>query len=103
MKTSQSAYERGLWNLLEGRFHLFKIEPRKAIPFFKECKDFFIQDGRDLEILWSIIWLTAAYDQAGQKEEARAEIREFLSVGTNPDHALLMTLRQASSWFKDLQ
>ena len=103
MKANQSAYERGLWALLEGRYHLSKNEYRRAILLLKECKEFFIQDGRDLELQWSMVWLTAAYDAAGERDNARAEIREFLSVGTIPDHALLVTLRQAGSWLKDLQ
>jgi len=102
MKMSKSAYERGLWALLEGRFYLLKGEPKKASLFLKECNASFIQDGRDLEILWSIVWLAAAYEQAGQRENARAGIREILTLGTNPNHALLMTLHQAGSWLKDL-
>lgn len=103
LKTTQSAYERGLWALLEGRLHLMKIESRKAIALLKECKTFFTQDGRDLETLQSMIWLTAAYDQARQREDARAEIHEILALGANPGHALLITLRQISAWLKDLQ
>ena len=103
MKMSQSAYERGLCALLEGRLQLAKTEPRKAIPLLKECKAIFMQDGRDLEILWSIIWLTTAYEQAGQRENAQREIREIIDRGANADHALLMTLRQAGSSLRDLQ
>ncbi len=101
MRINQSAYERGLWSLLEGRFRLIKDEPKKAIPFLKECKDFFTQDGRDLEMLWSTIWLAAAYGQAGESENARLEFQEFLSIGSNPDHALLAVIRQASPWLKE--
>lgn len=103
LKTVQSIYERGLWTLLEGRLQIMKIEPRKAIALLKECKTFFTEDGRDLETLQSMIWLTAAYDQARQKEDACAEIREILALGSNPGHALLITLGQAGPWFKDLQ
>ncbi len=103
MKLSQSAYERGLWALLEGKYHLVKGEPRKAIHFFEQCKEFFTQDGRDLELQWSMVWLTAAYDQAGERGNARAEIQGFLSTGAPPDHALLITLRQAGLWLQDLQ
>src|SRR5258706_568450 len=103
LKTIQSAYEHGLWALLEGRYYLLKNEPRKAIVLLRECKGFFIQDGRDLELQWSKIWLTAALDRTGERDNARAEIREFLSTSTTPDHALLITLRQAGSWLKGLQ
>jgi ATP/maltotriose-dependent transcriptional regulator MalT/DNA-binding SARP family transcriptional activator len=103
MRISQSAYERGLWSLLEGKYHLFKNEPRKAIHIFVKCKEFFAQDGRDLELQWSMVWLTVAYDQAGERENARAEIQELLSIVAPPDHALLVTFRQANLWLKDLQ
>ena len=103
MKTTQSSYERGLWALLEGRYFLNKNEPRKAIPLLKECKELFTQDGRDLELHWSMVWLTAAYESMGERESARAEIRGFLAVNVVPDHALLVTLRQASPWLKGLQ
>ncbi len=103
LKLSQSAYERGLWSLLEGRFYLLNGEARKAIRLLQECKNFFIQDGRDLEIQWSIIWLGAAFDQAGQRNAARAELKELLPAGTNPDHALLVAFRPAAEWFSDWQ
>ncbi|HXF86099.1 MAG TPA: tetratricopeptide repeat protein [Anaerolineales bacterium] len=103
IKSSQSAYERGLWALFEGKYHLFKNEPRKAVQNLKEGKEFFAQDGRDLELQWSRIWLAAAWNCAGEKENARAEIREVLSGGQFPDHALLVAIRQAERWLKDLQ
>ncbi|NUQ85682.1 MAG: tetratricopeptide repeat protein [Anaerolineales bacterium] len=103
VKKSQSAYERGLWALFEGKYYLLKNEPQKAIVNLKECKEFFIQDGRDLELQWSVVWLTAAYDCAGDRENARAEIREILSLNTAPDHALLIAVRQAGPWLKTLQ
>ena len=102
MRVSQSAYERGLWALIEGRYLLARNESRKAIHPLWESKELFAQDGRDLELQWSMVWLTAAYDRAGERDKARAGIREFLS-GAVPDHALLVTLRQAGSWLTDLQ
>jgi len=103
IKISQSAYERGLWALFEGRFHLMRGDTRKAIRFLQECKNFFTQDGRDLEIQWSMVWLSAAYDQAGQRDLVRIEMKELLAAGANPDHALLVTFRQAAEWLNDLQ
>jgi len=103
MRVSQSAYERGLWLLFEGKYYLFKKEPRKAVSLLRECKECFTQDGRDLELQWSMIWLTAAYNCAGEKDSAREEIQEFLSGAVTPDHALLVTLRQAGLWLKELQ
>jgi LuxR family maltose regulon positive regulatory protein len=103
LKTNPSIYERGLWALLEGRSHLLNDNPKKAISLLQECKSLFTQDGRDLEIRWSTIWLTAAYDEAGLREAARAEIKELLANGANPEHAVLVTLRQVDAWLSDLQ
>ena len=100
---SQSAYERGLWALFEGRYYLLYGEGRKAIRFLQECKNFFIQDGRDLEIQWSMIWLSVAYEQSGQRKLARAELKELLPAGTTVDHALLVAFRPAAEWLSDLQ
>jgi tetratricopeptide (TPR) repeat protein len=38
LKTNPSAYERGLWALLEGRNHLLQHEFKKAIPLLQEGK-----------------------------------------------------------------
>ncbi len=103
MSTSQSAYERGLWALLEGRFCLLKNEYGKAILHLKDCKEFFIQDGRDLELQWSTVWLTVAYDCKNERENARKEIRALITNSTSTDHALLVTLWQTESWLKSLQ
>ena len=103
IKMSQSAYERGLWNLFEGRFYLLKGEPKKAIRLLQECRDFFVQDGRDFELHWSTIWLIAAYEQAEQTDRAHVEIRDFFAVEKNPDYMTLVALRQAAPWLEGLQ
>jgi two-component SAPR family response regulator len=68
-----------------------------------ECKELFNLDGRELELHWCMVWLTAAREGVKERENARTEIQEFLSVNAIPDHALLVTLRQAAPWLKDLQ
>jgi ATP/maltotriose-dependent transcriptional regulator MalT/two-component SAPR family response regulator len=103
IKSSQSVYERGLWALLEGRYHLLKQEPRKALVQLKECKEYFAQDGRDLELLWSRIWLIAAYQQAGEAHNARAELQRIIAMGTPPEHELLVSIIQALPWLEELQ
>ncbi len=74
LKVNPSTYERGLWSLLQGRTHLLKHETKKAISFLKDGKDYFMQDGREYETLWCLVWLMAAYEQAGQRENARGAI-----------------------------
>jgi len=103
IKSSQSVYERGLWALLEGRYYLIKKEPQKALTRLKECKEYFVQDGRDLELLWSMIWLGAAFHQAGERDTAHAELQRVLATGVPPDHALLVSFRQALPWLDGLQ
>jgi len=103
MRSTQSLYERGLWTLLEGRYFLYRNELRKSVSLLQECREFFAQDGRDLELHWSMVWLTAALESLGQRENARTEIQGFLSGEVVPDHALLVALRQASPWLKGLQ
>ena len=103
MKGNPSAYERGLWTLLEGRYFLCKNQPHRAVQLIKECKDLFSHDGRDLELHWSLVWLSAAYESMGVRDSARAEIQGFISVNIVPDHALLVAFRQAFPWIKNLQ
>ncbi len=103
LKTNPSAYERGLWALLEGRNHLLEKEAKKAISLLQEGKSCFIQDGRESESQWCVIWLVAAYDQVGRREHARTEFRELLAARNKPTHALLIALHQASPHLKDLQ
>ncbi|NTW12261.1 MAG: tetratricopeptide repeat protein, partial [Anaerolineales bacterium] len=102
-RTSQSTYERGLWLLLEGRYFLLKNEPKKAIPLFRECRELFLQDGRDLEWQSSVIWLAAAHCQAGEPGNASVLMREILSENTTLDHTLLVALQQSVKWLTDLQ
>jgi ATP/maltotriose-dependent transcriptional regulator MalT/two-component SAPR family response regulator len=101
--TSRSSYEYGLWNLLKGRFQILQKRPRKAISFLQDCKNSFTQDGRDLETLWSIVWLTVAYAQIGQVQRARDEIQDVLKSAGVPDHALLITILQAAPYLADLK
>ncbi|HAV77043.1 MAG TPA: hypothetical protein DCX53_06790 [Anaerolineae bacterium] len=103
IKSSQSAFERGLWAMLEGRYFLKKDEPRKALQHLKKCKEFFIQDGRDLELLWTMIWLAASYNLIGERDNARMELQGVLAMGMPPDHALLVSFRQALPWLDGLQ
>ncbi|MCO6433407.1 tetratricopeptide repeat protein, partial [Nitrosomonas nitrosa] len=102
-KISQSAYERGLWLLLEGRYLLQKDNPKKAIHLINESRDLFVQAGRDLEWQWSIIWLSAAWCQLNNKKQAVVVLREILSDNTSLDHALLVMFRHAIPWLKVLQ
>jgi LuxR family transcriptional regulator, maltose regulon positive regulatory protein len=101
--TNPSTYDRGLWAFLQGRTHLLKHEIKKAISLLQEGKDCFLEDGRESESQWCMVWLTAAYDQAGQIENARVEFREMFTLRNKPTHAILITMHQASLYLKALQ
>jgi two-component SAPR family response regulator len=101
--SNPSAYERGLWALFQGRDHLLRHEGRKAVSLLRESKNCFLQDGRETESQWSMVWLIAAYEQAGQLENARTELREVLGLRNKPTHAVLITLHQAFPYLKSLQ
>lgn len=104
MEVTSSAYERGLWAWLQGRNHLLKHETKKAIPLLQEGKDCFIQDGRESESQWCMVWLIAAYEQAGQTENARIEFQEISTAARGkPAHAALIALHQACQYLTTLQ
>jgi two-component SAPR family response regulator/Flp pilus assembly protein TadD len=103
LKINPSAYERGLWALLEGKNHLLRQEFKKAISLLREGKACFMQDGRESESQWCMVWLMAAYDQAGQIETARAEFREMVAIRNKPAHAVFITLHQAFPYLNGLQ
>ena len=51
-----------------------------------------------------MVWLIAAYEQAGQTENARADFREILTAMRNkPVHAVLIALHQAAHHLTALQ
>jgi LuxR family transcriptional regulator, maltose regulon positive regulatory protein len=100
---NRSVYERGLWALFQGRNHLLKHETRKAIPLLQESKNCFVQDGRESESLWCMVWLISAYHQDGQIENAKNEFRQLLVLRNKSSHAVLIALHQAAFYLKDLQ
>ena len=79
------------------------MKPRRQFLFLQEAKDCFLQDGRESESQWCMVWLMGAYDQAGQMENARVQFRELMIRRNKPTHALLITLHQAFPWLKALQ
>lgn len=104
LEANPSVYERGLWAWLQGRNHLLKQEARKAISLLREGKDCFIRDGRESESQWCMVWLIAAYEQAGQIENARAGFHEILTATRNKQaHAVLIAAHQAFHYLTALQ
>ncbi len=102
-KINPSKYERGLWVLAEGKFHLLVGEYHTAINLLNEGKSCFLEDGREAEHQWSRIWLMAAYEQAGLREQARLEFNDLMVSKDRPNHTLLIAMYQASFWLTPLQ
>jgi LuxR family maltose regulon positive regulatory protein len=103
LQISRSSYERSLRYLIQGRIRLLEGLSEEAVSILRECKASFIEDGRDLESMWSRVWLAAAFYSAGHIEPARAEFREILSRQGQNSHALLVALGQAGSWLGNLR
>lgn len=103
LDANPSTYERGLWALLQARSHLLRHETKKAVSLLKGAKECFIQDGREVESQWCMVWLFVAYEQTGQNERARTEFQELLAMKNRPTHAILITLHQVSASLKVLQ
>lgn len=103
IKINLSGYERGLWALYQGRYHLLIGEYQEASRFLNEGKSIFLQDGREAEFDWCIIWLIATYAQLGEKEKIQIEIQRFIEAKDGPNHSVLIALQQASPWFDALQ
>lgn len=103
LKINPSGYERGMWALLEGRYHLLMSEHKKAVHLLKEGKACFLQDGRESEYQWCMIWLMAAYEQANDRQKVRLEFQELLAVKAASNHALIIGIHQALPWLVSLQ
>jgi DNA-binding SARP family transcriptional activator/tetratricopeptide (TPR) repeat protein len=100
---SLSIYERALYKLIKGRIHLLNNQARKAITLLEDCKAGFLTDGREMETLWSRVWLAAALHQGGELDAAREQIREIFSQRIEGSHALVVMLKQAGPWLGGLR
>ena len=94
---STSQYELGLWSLQRGRLFLIKGEVHTAITLLMEAERCFTEDGRELEMLWSRVWLAAALSSAGDADAVQ-KFKGLLAGGGNVSHALVATVRLALSW-----
>ncbi|MEW6084638.1 MAG: tetratricopeptide repeat protein [Chloroflexota bacterium] len=103
MKINPSGYERGLWALHQGRYHLLRGDCKKAIHLLNEGNSIFLQDGREAEYHWSIIWLIASYSQLGEKDKIKFEIQRLSEAkDRRSNHSLLIALHQASPFLDAL-
>lgn len=104
LKINPSDYERGLWSLHQGRYHLLMGEYEKAIYLLDKGKSIFLQDGREVESHWCIIWLVAAYAQLDEKDKVKIEIQQLVeAMSRRSNHSLLIAIHQTSTWLDSLQ
>jgi LuxR family maltose regulon positive regulatory protein len=103
IKASDSRYEFGLYQLLKGRLELQSGRLSKALPPLKDARRSFSEEGREMESLWSAVWLAAALYQNGQQAAAREELRGAVPNPNQVAHAAVLAARQARDWLVDLR
>ncbi len=103
IKASPSNYESGSLNLLRGRLSLLESNPRKALREIKKAEGHFLEDGRELEMGVSRLWLAAACLQAGNHAEAAQIFKELYGNRGRVSHVVLAAIHQARPWLDDLQ
>lgn len=94
---SLSQYEIGLWSLQRGRLALVKGDVHISIEVLAEAERCFTEDGRELETLWSRVWLVAALLSAGEAD-AVDKFKGLLVGYTPASHALIAVIRLARPW-----
>lgn len=103
IRIGDSDYEHGLYQFTHGRLLLMEGKLKEAAMEFTKAKKSFMQDGREMEGIWSRIWLAAVEYQIGDKEAARNEIKATLQNPTQINHSVVVAARQAYHWLKDLR
>ncbi len=101
--TSKSNYENGLLQLLNGRLEMHNRKLDKALSLLKEAKRGFNEDGREMEGIWSAVWLAAAESQAGGVIAARECMRKAVPNPNQIGHAAVVAARQAREWIPGLR
>jgi ATP/maltotriose-dependent transcriptional regulator MalT/two-component SAPR family response regulator len=103
IKASNSTYEYGLYELMRGRLSLQGGKPQQAITDLTEAKRCFTQDGREMESIWSHVWLAATYCQIGDPVSAREEIKAAVPNPNQVKHPAIVAARQARDWLGNLR
>ena len=103
IEASQSRYLLGLWLLQCGRLALARGEAREAIDALKSAEKQFNDGGRELETIWTRVWLEAAHSSAGKGDDARETLKLLLEKSRTIPHALAATIRRARPWLVALR
>ncbi len=100
---NDSRYEYGLYQLMMGRLLLQDDKSEQAVTALLDAQQCFTDDGRDMESIWSRVWLAAAQYQNSQQSDAREEIKGILQKSGQTNHFTIAVVRQAREWLKDLR
>lgn len=98
---SQSQYELGHADLVEGRYHVIKGNFQVGINSLEAAEAHFVQGGLSLELLSTAVWLSAAYAASGCRDLAVDKLKSILDG--KPRHATLIAVNQCHAWLIDLQ
>jgi len=101
IRSSQSNYENGHFDLLRGKYHFLAGKPSKAIPHLESAEARFLQDGSMLEVLAVRVWLAAAFAADKRREEAVERVRQL--AGGKIRHTALPAVWHTRKWLEGLQ
>ena len=103
IRAEESAYEYGYLLLARGRLALLDGDARQAITKLTEAKRSFREDGREMEFVWSCVWLAAAYAENCEEDTARQELQEALDFTGAIGQSAIVAAWQAKDWLAKLR
>lgn len=99
---SASYSEMGLWLFYKGCLTLMVGDASASTAYLKQAEAIFLESGRELELMWSRVWLAAALTSAG--DAGVEEKLKALIHGQSPlPHALIVAFRQARPWLEKVR
>lgn len=99
----ESIYEYGLYRLARGRLALQQRDAVQAIADIEKARQCFKQDGREMESIWSCVWLAAAHSQHGESEAAGRDLQEAFDYTASVSQAAAVAACQAMEWLEVLR
>jgi DNA-binding SARP family transcriptional activator/Flp pilus assembly protein TadD len=103
IQANRSVYEYGYYRLGCGRLALQAGDTKQAISHLSEAKRCFQEDGREMESVWSCVWLAAAHAQDRAIEPARRELQEALDCTGSIGQSAIVAAWQARDWLGRLR
>jgi ATP/maltotriose-dependent transcriptional regulator MalT/DNA-binding SARP family transcriptional activator len=100
---SESSYEYGHLQLARGRLALQEGNYGQALADLTEAKQCFTEDGREMETIWSSVWLAASQCQIGEVADALETFRSTLQNPNQINYSAVVAARQAGVWLESLR